>query len=52
MGYTNHRGVFTAADMLRGDATEQLRERLTLRYMRHYSTTTDFTILMRNWNNL
>ena len=52
VGYTNHRGVFTAADMLRGDATEQLRERLTLRYMRHYSTTTDFTILMRNWNNL
>ena len=52
VGYTNHRGVFTAADMLRGDATEQLRERLTLRYMRHYSTATDFSILMHNWNNL
>lgn len=52
VGYPNHRGVFTAADMLRGDATEQLRERLTLRYMRHYSTATDFTILMRNWNNI
>lgn len=52
VGYTNHRGVFSPADMLRGDATEQLRERLTLRYMRHYSTATDFTILMRNWNNL
>lgn len=52
VGYTNHRGVFTAADMLRGEATEQLRERLTLRYMRHYSTATDFTILMRNWNNI
>ncbi len=52
VGYTNHRGVFTAADMLRGNATEQLRERLTLRYMRHYSTATDFTILMRNWNNI
>lgn len=52
VGYTNHRGVFTAADMLRGDVTEQLRERLTLRYMRHYSTATDFTILMRNWNNI
>jgi lipopolysaccharide/colanic/teichoic acid biosynthesis glycosyltransferase len=52
VGYTNHQGVFTAADMMRGDATKQLRERLTLRYMRHYSTTTDFTILMRNWNNL
>lgn len=52
VGYTNHRGVFSPADMLRTDATEQLRERLTLRYMRHYSTATDFTILMRNWNNL
>ena len=52
VGYTNHRGVFSPADMLRADATEQLRERLTLRYMRHYSTATDFTILMRNWNNL
>ena len=52
VGYTNHRGVFSPADMLRADATDQLRERLTLRYMRHYSTATDFTILMRNWNNL
>ncbi len=52
VGYPNHRGVFTAADMLRGEATEQLRERLTLRYMRHYSTATDFTILMRNIRNL
>lgn len=52
VGYTNHRGVFSPADMLRGDTTEQLRERLTLRYMRHYSTTTDFTILMRNWNRI
>ena len=52
VGYPNHRGVFSPADMLRGDATEQLRERLTLRYMRHYSTATDFTILMRNWNNI
>lgn len=52
VGYPNHRGVFTPADMLRGNVTEQLRERLTLRYMRHYSTATDFTILMRNWNNL
>ena len=52
VGYTNHRGVFTPADMLRGTSTAELRERLTLRYMRHYSTATDFTILMRNWNNL
>ena len=52
VGYTNHRGVFTPADMLRSDATEQLRERITLRYMRHYSTATDFNILMRNWNRI
>ena len=35
-----------------GNPDEQLCERLTLRYMRHYSTATDFTILMRNIRNL
>ena len=42
----------TPADIMDGEPTEQLRERLTLRYMRHYSTATDFTILMRNWNRI
>lgn len=52
VGYTGHRGIFSPADIMDSEPTGQLRERLTLRYMRHYSTATDFTILMRNWNNL
>ena len=52
VGYTGHRGVFSPADIMDGKPDEQLRERLTLRYMRHYSTTTDFTILMRNLRNI
>lgn len=51
VGYTGHRGVFTPADIMPG-ATEELKERLTLRYMRHYSTSTDFKILVRNIRNL
>ena len=52
VGYTGHRGVFRPADIMDGEPDEQLCERLTLRYMRHYSTATDFTILMRNIRNL
>ena len=52
VGYTGHRGVFTPADIMEGKPTEQLRERLTLRYMRHYSTATDFSILIRNLRNI
>ena len=52
VGYTGHRGVFTPADIMDGKPTEQLRERLTLRYMRHYSTATDFSILIRNLKNI
>jgi hypothetical protein len=52
VGYTGHRGVFTPADIMDGKPTEQLRERLTLRYMRHYSTATDFSILIRNLRNI
>lgn len=51
VGYTGHRGVFAPADLL-PDANEQLAQRLMLRYMRHYSTTTDLTIILRNWNNI
>lgn len=52
VGYSGHRGVFTPADIMEGKPTEQLRERLTLRYMRHYSTATDFSILIRNLRNI
>ena len=51
VGYTGRHGVFSPADILRHPSTE-IQERLMLRYMRHYRTTTDWTILLRNWNNL
>ena len=51
VGYTGHRGVFSPADALR-TSTPELQERLLLRYMRHYHTSTDWTILLRNWNNI
>ncbi len=51
VGYTGHPGVFTPAVLL-PDASPELQERLMIRYMRHYSTATDFTILFRNLNKL
>ena len=51
VGYTGHRGVFGPSDLL-PSASKELQERLTLRYMRHYRTATDMTILIRNWNKL
>ncbi len=51
VGYTGHRGVFSPSDLLPSASTE-LQERLLLRYMRHYRTATDTSILLRNWNNL
>lgn len=51
VGYTGHRGVFAPTDML-PNATEELKERLMLRYMRHYRTSLDWRILLLNWNNI
>lgn len=51
VGYTGHPGVFTPAVLL-PDASKELQERLTIRYMRHYSTATDFSILIRNLNKI
>ena len=51
VGYTGHRGVFSPADLM-PDSSPELRERLLLRYMHHYSTATDFNILARNYNNI
>ena len=51
VGYTGHRGVFSPSDLLPA-ASPELKERLTLRYMRHYRTSTDFTILIRNIRNI
>lgn len=51
VGYTGHQGVFSPADMV-SNSTPELRERLLLRYMRHYHTSTDWNILLHNWNNI
>ena len=51
VGYTGRRGVFSPSDLLPNTATD-LQERLMLRYMRHYSTATDFAILIRNLKRL
>ena len=51
VGYTGRPGVFSPADIAPGTSPE-VAERLMLRYMRHYRTTTDITILLRNWNRI
>lgn len=51
VGYIGHNGIFSPADIAKG-ASEHLQEKLMLRYMRHYKTATDLTILLRNWNNI
>ncbi len=51
VGHTGRKGVFSPADILRAPSPE-LQQRLMLRYMRHYRTATDWTILLRNWNKI
>lgn len=51
VGYTGHHGVFSPADLMPNGSPE-LQERLLLRYMRHYSTSTDFRILAHNLRNI
>ena len=51
VSYTGHKGVFHPAQML-PHATPELQERLLLRYMRRYSTTADFNILIHNLNKI
>ena len=51
VGYTGHQGVFHPADLMPNGSPE-LQERLLLRYMRHYSTSTDFRILAHNLRNI
>ena len=52
VGYTGRRGLFTPADILSGDISDQMRQRLMLRYMRHYRMASDWKILLRNWNKI
>ena len=51
VGFTGHPGVFSPADIMR-QATPEMQNRLMLRYMRHYRTLIDWTILLKNWNNI
>ena len=51
VGYTGRRGVFSPSSLV-PEASPAVQERLMLRYMHHYSTATDFTILVRNLRNL
>ena len=51
VGHTGRPGVFTPADIMH-NTSEEMQERLMLRYMRHYRTVTDWTILLRNWNKI
>ena len=51
VGHTGRQGIFSPAD-LAPDAPRETHNRLMLRYMRHYRTSTDATILLRNWNRI
>jgi len=51
VGYTGRNGIFSPADLF-NSPSESTRERLLLRYMRHYKTSTDAAIVLRNWKNL
>ena len=51
VGYRGRKGIFSPADLAPG-ASAELQERLMLRYMRHYKTTTDASILLHNLNNI
>ena len=51
VGHTGCQGVFSPADIIH-NTSKEMQERLMLRYMRHYRTITDWTILLRNWNKI
>ncbi|MBR1549146.1 MAG: glycosyltransferase [Bacteroidales bacterium] len=51
VGFRGRKGIFSPADLAPG-ASPELQERLLLRYMRHYKTSTDASILLHNLNNI
>lgn len=51
VGYRGRKGVFYPSDITPNPSPE-MQERLLLRYMRNYKTSTDMAILFRNWNNI
>jgi hypothetical protein len=51
VGYTGRKGIFTPSDLF-DNPSPTVQERLMLRYMRHYRTTSDIVILFHNWRNI
>ena len=51
VGYPGRKGVFSPSDIAQG-LSSNVQERLLLRYMRRYRTSTDAAILFKNWNNI
>ena len=51
VGYRGKKGIFSPADIA-DNTSPEMQERLMLRYMRHYKTSTDAAILLRNWNRI
>lgn len=51
VGYTGRPGIFAPSDLME-HASDEMQQRLMLRYMRHYRTATDRAILIRNWKKI
>lgn len=51
VGYTGRKGIFTPSDLF-DNPSPTVQERLMLRYMRHYRTTSDIVILFHNWRKI
>ena len=51
VGYRGRKGIFLPSDIAPNNSPE-VQERLMLRYMRRYKTSTDAAILLRNWNRI
>lgn len=51
VGYRGRKGIFQPWDIAR-NSSEEMQERLMLRYMRRYKTSTDAAILFKNWNRI
>ncbi len=51
VGYTGRKGIFSPSSLF-SNPSATTQEHLMLRYMRHYRTSTDAAILLRNWRNV
>ena len=51
VGYLGRKGIFSPSDLF-ADPSPTVQDRLLLRYMRHYRTTTDAAILLHNWKKI